>query len=863
MKNGFWNRDWFVGLLALVAVLIVATGTTLIDTLERAAYDWGVRSSDATAHENIAVIAIDEASIASIGRWPWPRSKHAELIDALAAAKTKLIGYTVFFLEEQVDPGLESIRNILDYYIDSGLAAAASKIANKGDRQRVENSLSKLETMLFDAESLLNTDDNLARSIENAGNVVLPMLFRINTPLGNPDQPLPEFVTRQKVGKVVNGSAGSSIHSVYPPPADIAYVPISALGSGAAGIGHLTANPDVDGSIRFDPLFINYYQALYPSLALTIAAKSLNLTTDDIQARLGEGVSVGNLSITTDPLLQMNTFFYSDQNGRPAFQIDSFSDVISGKVAAEKFAGKIVLIGAMANGVGTTQVTPINAQMAPVLTLAHSVSSILNEDFFVQPTWSFWVTAAVFAVIAIYIIFAIPRLRAGLAASLSIALLATLLGVHMFLMTQHSMWIPLMLPACLLVLGHLTITTKRFLATERGKLHSDAESAESNRMLGLAFQGQGQLDMAFDKFRKCPRDDSMMEILYNLALDFERKRQFSKAGTVFSYMIEHDAGFRDISRRVKRAEDMENTVLLNTTSGTSGASLLLSPDGIEKPKLGRYEIEKELGKGAMGVVYLGKDPKISRTVAIKTLALAQEFEEDELEDVKERFFREAETAGRLNHPNIVTIYDAGEEHDLAYIAMEFLDGHEMTRYTKPENLLSLPLLMGLMCKTAEALHYAHRQNIAHRDIKPANLMFEPKSKTLKITDFGIARITDSSRTKTGMVLGTPSYMSPEQLSGQKIDGRSDLFSLGVMFYQMLTGVLPFRGDSMAALMYQIANEPHEDVRALRPELAPCLSDIINKLLEKKASDRYQEGNELAQDMRSCAKTFMRKRSADA
>jgi serine/threonine-protein kinase len=283
---------------------------------------------------------------------------------------------------------------------------------------------------------------------------------------------------------------------------------------------------------------------------------------------------------------------------------------------------------------------------------------------------------------------------------------------------------------------------------------------------------------------------------------------------------------------------------------------MLLDGSISKPMLGRYEVEKELGKGAMGIVYLGKDPRINRTVAIKTMALAQEFEASELDEVKSRFFREAETAGRLNHPNIVAIYDVGEEHDLAYIAMEFLQGHDLARYCKEESLLPVPIVMGIVYKAAMALDYAHKNNVVHRDIKPANIMYEPEKKAVKLTDFGIARITDSSKTKTGMVLGTPSYMSPEQLAGKKIDGRSDLFSLGVMFYQLLTGKLPFRGESMATLMYKIANEAHQEIAEIRPELAkqrPCISAIINKALKKDLNERYQTGAEMAQDIQRCAK----------
>jgi serine/threonine-protein kinase len=432
-------------------------------------------------------------------------------------------------------------------------------------------------------------------------------------------------------------------------------------------------------------------------------------------------------------------------------------------------------------------------------------------------------------------------------------ILVALLAAHFALMLSASLWLHLMLPATLLLVGHLALTTKRFLVTEAGKEKSDLESAESNRMLGLAFQGQGQLDMAYEKFRKCPLDDAVMENLYNLALDFERKRQFNKAQSVYEYMSKYNPNFKDLSAKLTRAKTMSETIILGGSSTRTNTSLISADGGggaVEKPMLGRYQVEKELGKGAMGVVYLGKDPKIGRVVAIKTMALAQEFEPDELQDVKERFFREAETAGRLNHPFIVTIFDAGEEHDLAYIAMEFLKGKDLVPYTKPDNLLPIERATSIHARVAEALAYAHRQNVVHRDIKPANMMYEPESDTVKVTDFGIARITDSSRTKTGMVLGTPSYMSPEQLSGQKIDGRSDLFSLAVSLYQMVSGRLPFVGDSMAQLMFKIANEETPDIRLINDKIPDELVRIIHKGMSKDIEKRYQTGDEMAADLRA-------------
>jgi serine/threonine-protein kinase len=318
-------------------------------------------------------------------------------------------------------------------------------------------------------------------------------------------------------------------------------------------------------------------------------------------------------------------------------------------------------------------------------------------------------------------------------------------------------------------------------------------------------------------------------------------------------MAEYNPKFRDLAARLVQSKAMSETVVFGAASGRSNDStMVLDQPGLSKPMLGRYEIEKELGKGAMGVVYLGKDPKIGRMVAIKTMALAQEFDVDELQEVKKRFFSEAESAGRLNHPNIVTMYDAGEEHDLAYIAMEYLKGKDLLEYIKADHLLALPQLLSIMARVADALDYAHKQNVVHRDIKPGNIMYDPTTDSTKVADFGIARLTDSSKTKTGMVLGTPSYMSPEQLAGKKIDGSSDLFSLGVTLYQLACGTLPFRGESVVQLMFRIANEPHTDIAGIRPDLPSCLVAIINKALSKQIEDRFASGAEMAQALRQCA-----------
>jgi serine/threonine-protein kinase len=834
-KGDFWKKDWFLG-LAVSLVLLFVGGSQLIQGLERSAYDWGVRASSRSPSDKIAVIAIDKQSIDNIGRWPWSREIHARMVERLANANAKVIGYTVFFSEPQLDPGLVYVNKLLEIYRRLVPDPSAAPRGASPD-------LTQIGETLEEAEAALNTDRKLADSFTKAGRVVLPMLFAFGEPRGKPDKPLPEFIRRNAL--VLQSESGD-----LPLFTSAVEVPIvESLGAAAAAVGHLNSVPDVDGAIRTEALAVTHYDEYYPSLAAILVAKSLNLTAKDIKVRPGEALQIGNFRVGADSTMQMLTYFYKDRDGRPAIQEDSFYDVVSGKIPADKYKDKIVLIGPTAAGVGSIFVTPVNPAMPAVALQAHTVSSILQGHFFIAPSWGRLVEALAYLAIAAYLIALLPRLSAGVGAGVSAGVATLLLAAHFVLMTGQGMWLQLMQPLALLVVGHVLLVTKRFMVTERGKEVSDAQAAGNARMLGLAFQGQGQLDMAFDYFRKVPLDDTVMDNLYNLALDFERKRQFNKAESVFRYMHGYNPKFRDLEAKLSRARQMSETVILGSGQGHPGGTLVLG-GGAEKPMLGRYQVEKELGKGAMGVVYLGKDPKIGRVVAIKTMALSQEFEPDELAEVKERFFREAETAGRLSHTNIVTIYDAGEEHDLCYIAMELLKGKDLVPFTKQGNLLPTQKVASIIARVADALGYAHRQNVVHRDVKPANVMYEPDSDVVKVTDFGIARITDSSKTKTGMVLGTPSYMSPEQLQGKKIDGRSDLFSLAVSLYQLACGKLPFEGESMAQLMYKIANEHAPDILKYNPSLPPALVAFLDKAMSKEAEGRYQTGEEFAAALRS-------------
>ena len=270
-------------------------------------------------------------------------------------------------------------------------------------------------------------------------------------------------------------------------------------------------------------------------------------------------------------------------------------------------------------------------------------------------------------------------------------------------------------------------------------------------------------------------------------------------------------------------------------------------------QLGRYEVVSELGQGAMGIVYKAKDPLIDRVVAIKTINLGLAL--DEKEEYEGRFYQEAKAAGRLSHPNIVTIYDVGKSGDVAYIAMEFLQGRELRDIMNSGGLLSVEQVLDIAAQVALGLAYAHQHDIVHRDVKPSNIMVLSDGH-VKITDFGIARMASAAvRTQTGMVLGSPKYMSPEQVMGKEIDQRSDIFSLGVMLYEMLTGQAPFDGENVNAIMYQILNTIPVSPNALSPNVPEMANYIVAKALAKELENRYQNARDFVADLRACRATL--------
>jgi len=266
-----------------------------------------------------------------------------------------------------------------------------------------------------------------------------------------------------------------------------------------------------------------------------------------------------------------------------------------------------------------------------------------------------------------------------------------------------------------------------------------------------------------------------------------------------------------------------------------------------------YRLQQQLGRGATATVYRVVDERDGSVVALKMLSLADDWPDDLLEEAKLRLLREADAAGSLAHPDIVEIRESGEHNGLVYLAMEFVEGVNLGTHAFEGRLLPPRMVSEMCARVADALYFAHQRGVIHRDIKPANIVFDQRNRRVRVMDFGVARLENSRATRTGIILGSPSYMAPEQLDARPVTAQSDLFSLGVTLFQLLTGMLPFRSDSIPGLMQKISAEPHPPLRVVRPDLPECLSAIIDRALEKDPEQRYRSGAEMAQSLRDCGR----------
>ncbi|HUO78855.1 MAG TPA: protein kinase [Steroidobacteraceae bacterium] len=595
-----------------------------------------------------------------------------------------------------------------------------------------------------------------------------------------------------------------------------AAAPLERFASAARGVGtEPAAAPDADGVSRRD--------RLYASEAAGAPAPSLSFLGWLVaHGKLGaDAPTADGAALAAAVRLRAGSGgSWIPHYGRRATEQGgtarvSLRELAANRVPAARFAGQIVVIG---DGPGTL-VVPTGAGLTLGEALAQRIDSLETDSYAVVPRLARLATAlALLAVIAYAGVLA-PRLAAPARFGFALLLALGLLVLELVLLAEARLWVPLTLAA-----------VAAPLATLAGALMPEPAAPRVARREPVVPRPAAPLPRPAEPPRAPPRGGKAPEP--------PPPEPDSRSGP---------ASLRQISDTLEaRAEEPSQADVADVLLGRSKRP--------QRPRLGRYELERELGRGAMGTVYLGRDPRINRVVAIKAIPIVEEFTETELAEARARFFREAEMAGRLRHPGIVTVYDAGEDGGIAWIAMEYLQGEILSQYTVAERLLPPATVLEVVARIADALDYAHSQDIVHRDIKPANVLYDPASRQIKITDFGIARLTNTSATRSGIVLGTPSFMAPEQLEGRNVTGRSDLFALGVTLFQLLAGQLPFRADSMTGLMYKIANSQHPPLKTIRPDLPPCVTSIIDKSLQKDPAQRYATGAEMARALRACARS---------
>lgn len=818
-------------LLVFLALLAALAGAGVFRHIEDGVYALGMNlSAPRRASERFAVVLVDADAARLAGEWPWPGPRLAELVERLQGAGARAVAWMLPPVPE-TPPAVTATLDQLAVQLSDNPAATST---------------------LVELRERLDANAALAAAISSGGRVLLG----IPPSAGEADASTQRALMPRQLQHVVDDEADVALPASFrapefpplemfrhglaaPEPAAFAPAAVPAVLLAAATPGLVPPA----GTVWRQPLVWQVNGVYLPSLPLLMATAAREHDVTDLLVYKGHGVAIGPDWLPTGAGLEAMPYFYPASGAGSVSRIDAAS-VFAADFDAAQVRDRVVLVG-LANGsrVGT----PVD-DVPPTVAVAQAAASLYSGDVYHQPAWGGWLVVALWLAVIAWLLGAVPRLETRNALIGTGVIALVLVNFELGLLISQSLWLPLMAPVLALLLGHAVLHGHHWLHARRvaqARAVSDAHLA-----LAEALRAQGQLDRAFEALQNCLPGATVERQLHDLGLDYERKRHYAKALRAYHHLKRLAPLYPELDMRINRLQALEDQSLRSRRSGPI-ETVALEDAGTRTPRIGRYDIQRELGRGAMGVVYLGRDSRIGREVAIKTLAFSDEFSGDALEHVKERFYREAEAAGRLSHPNIVTIYDVGEEDDLAYIAMDFLRGETLSLHAKEGNLLPVERVLKIAAHVADALHYAHEQGVVHRDVKPANMVLTKDEHEVKVTDFGVAHITDASATKTGTILGSPSFMSPEQVAGLRVDGRSDLWSLGASMYQLLTGHLPFTGEPLATLMYRIANEPPAGLRDWRPDLPDCVDSIIVKALTKDPAGRYQTGRGMAGALRQC------------
>ncbi len=797
-------------LITILVVILYVNDFGPLNGMQQSVNDFLCR---ATASEdvrpNIAVVSIDARSQKKFGAWPWHHDLVADLMAAAAGAHPKALVMDAELMEDA-------------------------------------------------REDSSGYTDILAGQLTWMENVVLPYDIALSTfrsdKTSNPKYLYANSITVDSKLGMIDEAGTLNVRKVF--------LPAEKLLQDKVELGFDYTAPDEDKSLRHQAMVMNYEGYCYPSLPLLASAMYLGVTPDQIKLNQGKTIQLG--SQRTIPIDDQGQYFIKFSKGTPFVKF-SAADVLADGFNFDVLKGKLVIIGVDDPDVNESFSSPVSGKTSELMIKASVMDNIINDNMLKVQTGTSTANMIILFALGALCAFILPRITLLFRVVVLAGSVIVIANINYFMVASfHTLpqLVYFALQVVLFMFASPLLDTNILAAAQ-------IASAETKKSPKPKSSRQSELAAPVRELRANPTDPSEEKTAVlntrdqapfdHQTISLESENQ--KTGATAS---ETDSGETPLSDsdQTPRPElaDAFKEALSDSAKLMADANRNLTHDsgglttGEELKKLGRYQVTAILGKGAMGTVYKGIDPAINRPVALKTIRLDFVNDPAEFEELKERLYREAQAAGKLSHPNIVTIYDVGSEGSLQYIAMEYLEGQTLENLIKKRAKFSYKIIAQIITQICSALDYAHERGIIHRDIKPANVMVLSDYR-VKVMDFGIARIDSNSMTKTGIAMGTPNYISPEQLKGLTIDRRADLFSLGVMMYEMLLGRRPFRGENITSLIYSILHHDPQKPSEVNPQIPLLFDQIIMKSLKKPPQDRYQKASDIAADLHDFVESF--------
>jgi len=819
-------------LLTLLVLVIYVQNLSPLEKLELKIED-KVRATRTLQPDKsvIAIVAIDSRSIDQVGKWPWDHGRLSDLLITICDYKPKAVMLDIALTE------------------------------------RVQ-------------EYIKGHSSQLAQSISECGNVIEPFDVVVGAQ-GNLSRQAPEYMVPSSTLPAPDMSLDDL------PKAIAAFVPPGIFASKARAVGFRFYKPDSDDKMRFANVMINYDDKIYFSTPLQLANAYLGNSPADLRLSSDGRPILGGKLLPVDKNGRMMVNLPADSLAYPMF---SAIDILTGDADRNSVSGKAVVLAVTIPEVLETFETGTVGTIPAYNFYAATVQNLISSTAPSRLHFPIPVDLLLILAIGVFGGLVLPRMALMYRLIALFILGFIIVNINFVLFSAFNVVTNILYPTMtvLFFLG-ISFAVKPIETSPTPKRLS--KGIDLRKLLGdepIAVQRQGDREIDFDEIpARILQDEPPAPEVFEetIRLDFEAMRRGGDLIPASEYVRHDKSSGRvkatlpapvtsdpslqepatrdfspdlldvDMSRVPPLEVKADATRPAPTRKPTPEEELILTPEEKQafavrfstegQPvSFGRYQVIEPLGMGAMGTVYKGKDPSIDRLVALKTIRLDAIADPSEINELKERLLREAKAAGNLSHPNIVTIYDFGLQGNLQYIAMEYIEGYTLESVLKRNLRLNYRIIASTIIQVCSALEYAHKMGIIHRDIKPANIMVMENFR-VKVMDFGIAHFKSSSMTQTGIAMGTPNYISPEQLKGKEVTPSSDIFSLGVVLYELLTHTKPFTGDSISALVYKITNENPPPPSTLDPKVPPLFDLVLKKSLAKDPAERYRSAKEMA------------------